>query len=281
MGDDFSAATTRALGLRVQHVCSNPGCRASTSGPRVDPTKAINLGVAAHLTAASEGGPRYDPSLTHEQRSSIENGIWLCQNCAKLVDTDTIKFTVRLLHKWKADSEYEAEERLGKTPVAAPAVGEGFELKAGMHVRIEPIVPEDVPSNDWLVIENSSDHLKLQSQMGYQTVIPKTMIEAIHPFIAPDLPMVEVRGRLQFVSMAGQWRIFRHPPQFRYGTPKKVDAQYPIEKFVFAKFPMNAWHYEQHIHRWIQAGWKLFYDEDGSYLTKEFGSNTEVLMYRY
>jgi hypothetical protein len=36
-------------------------------------------------------GPRYDPVLTVEQRCSVANGIWLCQNCAKLIDNDPKK----------------------------------------------------------------------------------------------------------------------------------------------------------------------------------------------
>jgi hypothetical protein len=50
--------------------------------------KPLILGVAAHITAASPDGPRYDQNLSSEQRKSPDNGIWLCQNCAKLVDND-------------------------------------------------------------------------------------------------------------------------------------------------------------------------------------------------
>src|SRR4051812_16178668 len=40
--------------------CSNPACRKPTSGPLEDPAKAINIGVAAHITAAAPDGPRYN-----------------------------------------------------------------------------------------------------------------------------------------------------------------------------------------------------------------------------
>ncbi len=103
--DDFSAATKEALAKRVGFHCSNPGCRQLTSGPQTRPTKTINVGVAAHITAAAPGGPRYDASLTVEQRQSIENGMWLCQNCAKLIDSDELRYTVELLRAWKKDAE--------------------------------------------------------------------------------------------------------------------------------------------------------------------------------
>jgi hypothetical protein len=101
MRDDFVEQIRRALALRVGHQCSRPECSASTTGPQDDQEKSINLGVAAHITAASVGGPRYDPALTSGDRSSAGNGIWLCQNCAKLIDNDESRFPVSLLRDGK------------------------------------------------------------------------------------------------------------------------------------------------------------------------------------
>ena len=68
--------------------------------------------MAAHITAASPGGPRYDPSRTPEERRSVANGIWLCQNCAHLIDTDKDRFSVDILRLWKAQSEEAARQAL-------------------------------------------------------------------------------------------------------------------------------------------------------------------------
>lgn len=70
--------------------CSNPNCRRETKGPHSNPQKRVSIGEAAHITAAAEGGPRYNPDLTPEERSSIENGIWLCKSCARMIDSDEI-----------------------------------------------------------------------------------------------------------------------------------------------------------------------------------------------
>src|SRR5205085_2175132 len=105
MRDDFNLETKRILALRVGQLCSNPDCGRPTSGPSTDPKKAINLGVAAHITAASKGGCRYNPNLTRAQRRSIANGIWLCQYCAKLIDSDESRYTVELLQEWKKTAE--------------------------------------------------------------------------------------------------------------------------------------------------------------------------------
>jgi hypothetical protein len=80
--DDFSEETKRRLGERVNLICSNPECRVQTKGPHTDDSKAASVGKACHIHAASSGGPRYDENQTPEERSSIQNGVWLCSNCA-------------------------------------------------------------------------------------------------------------------------------------------------------------------------------------------------------
>lgn len=93
MRDNFSNDVKNLLARRAGMKCSNPNCRQPTSGPQEDPEKAVNVGVAAHICAASSGGPRYDPNMTSEERSSSSNGIWLCQTHAKLVDNDEQRYT--------------------------------------------------------------------------------------------------------------------------------------------------------------------------------------------
>ena len=75
MRDDFTSGTKDLLAKRVGFKCSNPGCRQPTSGPQADPAGAVNIGVAAHVTAASPDGLRYDAALTPEQRRAADNGI--------------------------------------------------------------------------------------------------------------------------------------------------------------------------------------------------------------
>jgi hypothetical protein len=120
MRDDFTEDMKRAIANRAANRCSNPECRAVTSGPQLDPTKTLNVGVAAHITAASAGGPRYDQSLSSEQRSHASNGIWLCQTCAKLVDNDPARYPARLLREWKSKAEEAALSKIGKTASRIP-----------------------------------------------------------------------------------------------------------------------------------------------------------------
>jgi hypothetical protein len=103
--DEFPATTKRALAYRVSLQCSNPLCRRPTAAPHTEPDKYNLLGEAAHITGARPGGPRFDPSLSNAQRSSITNGIWLCRFCARIIDTDEERFPPQVLRTWKQDAE--------------------------------------------------------------------------------------------------------------------------------------------------------------------------------
>ncbi|MDT8717057.1 hypothetical protein IAI10_10340 [Clostridium sp. 19966] len=103
--DDFSPKVKDTLAKRVGYICSNPNCNQETIGPHSDPNKSLSTGIAAHITAAAPGGARYNPNLTSEQRKSIDNGIWLCEYCAGLIDVDEVMYPVSLLLEWKQAAE--------------------------------------------------------------------------------------------------------------------------------------------------------------------------------
>jgi len=106
--DNFNRKTIEILAKRVGYLCSNPDCKNLTVGPSSDDNKSISIGVAAHITAASINGPRYDKNISNKERASISNGIWLCQNCSVLIDRDENKYTCELLKSWKKFSENQA-----------------------------------------------------------------------------------------------------------------------------------------------------------------------------
>jgi hypothetical protein len=105
--DEFGAGVKDTLGKRVAYRCANPQCRVVTIGPHSQNTKTVNTGVAAHIGAASPGGPRFDVSQSSEDRAAIDNAVWLCQRCAKLVDSDVESFSASRLRRWKVDAEAE------------------------------------------------------------------------------------------------------------------------------------------------------------------------------
>ena len=101
--DEFYAPVRRKIAWRAAYTCSNPDCKRRTLIPEIsNQTESIYIGKASHITAASKGGPRYDPSLTQEQRKSAENGIHLCSVCADRIDANGGNdYSSSLLHEWK------------------------------------------------------------------------------------------------------------------------------------------------------------------------------------
>lgn len=138
--DNFPRRVVDALGRRVSFHCSNPECWVQTIGAALNPLDILNIGVAAHITAAAVGGPRFDAKLTSAERSDYSNGIWLCQNCAKMVDNDPVTFSVYTLRKWKWAAEQRANREVGRpTSVieAARVVTQRFKTAAELTATPE------------------------------------------------------------------------------------------------------------------------------------------------
>ncbi len=113
---DFTEGTKRILAKRVGERCSRPNCPNVTSAPHTDPAKALNVGKAAHIYAASDNGPRGNPDLTPEERRHPTNGIWFCGTCHDIVDGDPLKYPATLLEQWKEEAENRQQRRLLEHP---------------------------------------------------------------------------------------------------------------------------------------------------------------------
>src|SRR5438105_10123726 len=105
--DDFSNTVKSNLAERAGYICSIPGCNKLTIGPGKGSNDiVVNIGVAAHICAASKGGPRFDAKMTSQQRKSISNAIWCCANHGRLIDRDSPDtYSAELLKKWKSYHE--------------------------------------------------------------------------------------------------------------------------------------------------------------------------------
>lgn len=113
--DDFTAKTKSALALRSGYKCSIEQCGVATVGPSDESKMAVaNIGIAAHICAAAEGGRRYDSLMSPEDRANISNGIWVCATCSALIDRDDVKFTVERLHEMKQAHEKRCANEIGK-----------------------------------------------------------------------------------------------------------------------------------------------------------------------
>jgi hypothetical protein len=149
--DDFSEPTKRYLALRAGYHCSFSNCFKITVGPSdVSPTGVSSIGVAAHICAAAAGGPRHVDSMSAEERSHINNGIWLCADHARLIDSDTVRYTVDGLRRMKRDHEAAISEKLRRE-----SPGESAPDLIG-------IGPEVICTGSYLEIDSSSWSIRLE-----------------------------------------------------------------------------------------------------------------------
>ena len=115
--DNFAPSTIRKLRDLAGNICSNPDCKVFTLGSQVMRDHPCSIGVAAHIYAAAPGGKRYDPNMSEHERKHIDNGIWLCQSCSRLIDVDEHRFSVELLRRWRKGAEERAMRSIGQPSI--------------------------------------------------------------------------------------------------------------------------------------------------------------------
>jgi len=118
----FSHKTKRVLASRVRYRCSNPECSVkSTIGPGDDGKSIVLLGEAAHIIGAIQDGndklsPRADSTKSVRDIICLDNGIWLCRTCHKLVDSKASTYTISKLKEWKKLAEDKQAKLLEEQP---------------------------------------------------------------------------------------------------------------------------------------------------------------------
>ena len=85
---NFTAKVREKIAAGAGHQCSFPACNRRTVGPGPTSDYVSNSGYAAHIYAASRGGPRGQGGLSAAELKAPGNGIWLCGRHAKLVDNN-------------------------------------------------------------------------------------------------------------------------------------------------------------------------------------------------
>ena len=120
--DDFSQSVKTNLAGRAGWKCSFPTCDRSTAGPATQSSgKWIKNGIAAHITAASPGGPRYDASMSPKERKDISNAIWMCPTHGSLIDKEDNAYTVEEIKSWKIIAERRATHELEHGTTTSPS----------------------------------------------------------------------------------------------------------------------------------------------------------------
>jgi hypothetical protein len=163
-GPDFSRKTVDALAKRAAQTCSNPSCRKATSGPHSEASKSVVKGEAAHIRGARPGSARYDAAMTDGERAEAANSIWLCRECARVVDVDEEKFSASLLQEWKRCHENWVDA--GRVPTSPGGPTLDLEL---VHMQCECLrskPPADLTFSFKFRVGNSSTVTAQGVQLG-------------------------------------------------------------------------------------------------------------------
>ncbi len=142
--DEFAADVKAPLFKRQGGLCANPDCRTLTTAAHSTNDGSVTTGVAAHICAAAPGGPRYEVSMTRDERRSQKNGIWLCASHAQLIDRDVDQFTPELLRRWKDQAETDARRAMGADADGATGVSTGPVLQVSLSLAGPPLEPFDI-----------------------------------------------------------------------------------------------------------------------------------------
>lgn len=99
----YKPSTVRRLDILSGNECANPNCTKKLIAE--DGISIISK--ICHITAASKEGPRFDQTLSDNERRGFDNLILLCDEHHVIVDNkeNESEYPVQLLKKWKSDHE--------------------------------------------------------------------------------------------------------------------------------------------------------------------------------
>jgi nucleoside phosphorylase len=80
--------------------CAFPQCPTNLM-----PDSGVQLAEVAHISAASPGGPRFDPTQADEERHSVDNLILLCPTHHALIDSAPAQYNVAAVREMKVAHE--------------------------------------------------------------------------------------------------------------------------------------------------------------------------------
>ena len=113
----YKPSTVRRLDTLSGNECAEPNCQKKLiAEDGISITSKI-----CHIAAASSNGPRYDSSMTDNERREFDNLILLCDEHHVIIDNEYNEeiYTVELLKEWKSKHENKISELLmAKNPLS-------------------------------------------------------------------------------------------------------------------------------------------------------------------
>lgn len=156
--------------------CAFPRCATVLVKVGQGADKAVNLGQAAHIVAASRQGPRGGSPLSdYERDTRASNRILLCPTHHAEVDKQPLIFTVEVLRQMKED-----HERRYRKPCPRP----GLEMGPPERLQSSLLPVSGLP----VVVESASvrDPKQSEGDIAGQLTYPKGSRGVVFPFIVRE-----------------------------------------------------------------------------------------------
>lgn len=131
------------------------------------------------------------------------------------------------------------------------------------------------------------DVLSLLKASNEQTVeIPLRRVIDILPKTNESPAILELSGRVQFVTMANRWRFFPESDNgdSGHGLGKMSSPGDLQAKGIYADLDKNGiqycWDWKSNLSDRLASGWKVFYDNDGRYLRYVVSPSEQIFLTR-
>jgi hypothetical protein len=169
-----------------------------------------STGEAAHIHAASPGGKRYLASMTKEQRTHIDNAIWMCGTHATLIDQDEVTYPAQKLVAWKREHEDRVAAELRGTSPRLP--------------DLVAIGPDTIATGELVGGAGMAWQLRLEHFIagGLDSLVR----------FGEQFDETKALDRYVLVNAIGDGRVLARPPAW-----KKVGNTYIIDADVMPRFP--------------------------------------------
>ncbi|BAJ29067.1 MULTISPECIES: hypothetical protein [Kitasatospora] len=129
--------------------CGVPSCGEPLYRRIPDTGKFLLNSRVAHINARSEGGPRWDRTMSEEANRSYENLILMCERHASEIDTTPGRYPQEQLLEWKQRQSEESERAVAALSATNGAGLEGspaFLSLGELIERLQKMVPSSVSS---------------------------------------------------------------------------------------------------------------------------------------
>jgi hypothetical protein len=157
---------------------------------------ARNTGKIAHITAASPGGPRYDPNLTVAERRSEANLILLCGSHHDVVDAQLTFHTTEWLHSAKKTHETAvargysyAMGKVGFAHLEMVCMGINICATGGMTAIDNLTIPIDIEEKITLNLLGGESRNLIELGMAQQSEVRRfiAQMNQLHPNFSYEL----------------------------------------------------------------------------------------------